>query len=535
MSPTRPLPISAEFLSADTYVASLIDFATRSQYFQTFCGGVHILDFYTSQPDLYATILPASWREWFQQQDMHEILSTLMQRDLDASSVGHAGLPSSLLEYVKEIRKHSLRRAFSSRGAPAIARHVATGMRPKKVHEVREFAHYVHGLAASLEAGGQDITHLVDFGSGQNYLGRALASPPYHRQIIAIESKASNIAGAREWDLKTRMAGQPRGPSSRQRNLAKIPAAPPTMAADSIQYIQHRILDGSLSRVHDQIQSTRPPQLMVMSLHSCGNLVHHGLRSLVLNEAVVAVAMVGCCYNLMTERLGPPTYKLPTLRPDNARVIREGLAFDPHGFPMSERFATCDRPGGRGIRLNITARMMAVQAPNNWTAEESEAFFTRHYYRALLQRIFLDRGVVGPSAGGPMTAERKDGGPAGTDPVIIGSLRKACYASFTAYVRGAVHKMATTSDLGPWIGARMDGLTDEEIEGYETQYGHRKKEMSILWTLMAFSAIAAEAVIVTDRWSFLREQETVDRCWVEAVFSYDKSPRNLVVVGIKKR
>jgi hypothetical protein len=51
---------------------------------------------------------------------------------------------------------------------------------------------------------------------------------------------------------------------------------------------------------------------------------------------------------------------------------------------------------------------------------------------------------------------------------------------------------------------------------------------------MAFSAGVVEAVIVVDRWLWLKEQKEVEHAWVEPVFEYKHSPRNLVVVGIKK-
>jgi hypothetical protein len=269
---------------------------------------------------------------------------------------------------------------------------------------------------------------------------------------------------------------------------------------------------------------------MAISIHSCGNLSHHGIRSLLLNPNVQAIAIVGCCYNLMTERLGPPTYKLPHLRPNlraiNApRVTREAAAFDPHGFPMSKRVSTY---GGDGIRLNITARMMAVQAPQNWTAKESDAFFTRHYYRALLQRVFLDRGVVS-------RLNDDDNGTDSTEPVIIGSLRKGCYGSFVSYVRGALEKLAGNDVRGPIVLEKMGDITDEEIEDYSKKYDKLKKELSVTWSLMAFSAGAVESLIVVDRWLFLKENnQLVKDAWVEAVFDYHQSPRNLVVVGIKR-
>lgn len=367
--------------------------------------------------------------------------------------------------------------------------------------------------------------------------------------------------------------------------------------------MEHIIKDGNLTAVIDKIVDTpqindpnpqtnrkdpsavliekplatapRPTQVnaMVISLHSCGNLVHHGLRSLLLNPSIAAVAMVGCCYNLVTERLGPPTYKLPTLRPNHPRLESTSSAFDPHGFPMSEKLATYPLPYSplettsasesqdlpKGLRLNITARMMAVQAPFNWGRADSELFFARHFYRALLQRIFLERGVVSaPSAddglvGGAVSANGhtsrvnwtpRDGRGPGLSsdgsctPLTIGTLRKFAYSDFVSYVRAAVAKLTAPNsfcEVDPeFIKGKMEGLSDEEIKGYEERYGEKKHELSVMWSLMAFSAGVVEAVVVTDRWLWLREQEEVERAWVEPVFDYALSPRNLVVVGIKK-
>lgn len=192
---------------------------------------------------------------------------------------------------------------------------------------------------------------------------------------------------------------------------------------------------------------------------------------------------------------------------------------------MSEKICTYN---GDGIRLNITARMMAVQAPQNWTAKESDAFLTRHYYRALLQKVFLDRGVVAK-------LKADDDGMDSTEPVIIGSLRKGCYGSFVSYVRGALEKLGNDEVRGPVVLGKMGRIEDDEIEGYARIYEELKKELSVTWSLMAFSAGVVESLIVVDRWLFLKEhQDLVEDAWVEAVFDYRQSPRNLVVVGIKK-
>ncbi len=596
-----PLPLSPNFdNNAEAYVESLLSFITSSELFQTLCGGVHILDFLTKEPDLYSTILPEEWRIWFQIHDIPAILDLLMKEDdnlleslkssMDSLSAENHGKstwrnglcpPTSLLEYILAIRRHALNRDFRSPDASAgtgpLPRHVSVGMKPKKIHEVENFVRSINGLTTDIDTVDRHkITHIVDFGSGQNYLGRALASPPYNKQVIALESKQINIKGAKNMDITARLAekdkimrnkkeyrmssqgpnhepnaSQPENVHSNSSSQApingnthgSIDQANADESRGRIQYIESFIQNGDLSKVVHEIKCApntpgiigSDPQLMVISLHSCGNLLHHGLRSLILNPSVKVVAMVGCCYNLVTERLGPPTYKLPSLRSPNVRLDATSSACDPHGFPMSERLTTYRHQHDQGIRLNITARMMAVQAPENWTATECESFFTRHFYRALLQRILLDRGIVDkPSQDGGGDGGSPRGWTGAGPALTIGSLRKACYSSFTAYVRGAIAKLADDQERGTEIQRRMKGLNDEDISGYEDNFKKKKKELSVVWSLMAFSASVVESSIVVDRWLYLKEQAEVKNCWVETVFDYKQSPRNLVVVGIKR-
>lgn len=605
MSAVHPLPLNGGFVHVDDYVQSLLAFITSSEIFQKLCGGVHILDFLTKEPDLYNTIIPQDWREWFKLHDVSVILDLLMREDESAlerlsvscdgsTNESQSGLtwrdgkcpPQSLLRYIQSIRGHALGReiqsldrrkvANSSNGATSLPRHVAVGMKPKKIHEVENFTKYIDDLISEIVTSTSNkITHVVDFGSGQNYLGRALASPPFSKKVVALESKQLNITGAKSMDVTAKLAEKekimrnkkdfrtgchPKYLDQTGDNHTRSPEDCPKPITDvqcqvaldpkfetAIQYIEMFIKNGDLSKVVNAIsfspdgeegRNTSKPELMVISLHSCGNLLHHGLRSLILNPSVKAIALVGCCYNLVTERLGPPTYKLPSLRISNPRLDQTSSACDPHGFPMSERLATYQHSQGEGIRMNITARMMACQAPQNWTAMDCESFFTRHFYRALLQRILVDRGVVGRPVEICAERETASGSPrgwTGNGPALtIGSLRKACYVSFEAYVRGAIRKLSEDKERGAEIVRRMQGLTDEDIQLYEEKYGAKKKELSIVWSLMAFSASVVEATIVVDRWLYLKEQPEVSDCWVEIVFDYKQSPRNLVVVGIKR-
>lgn len=629
IGPDKPLPYGDDFTSTDEYLEALLNFAGSSELLQTLCGGVHILDFFTSTPDLYTRILPQEWRDFFFYHQIMDILDLLMREDLesvnDSSWRDGPAPPVSLVDYIRQVRKHLLiRTPFSSQCArnramkptQKLTRNVAVGMNVKKVHEVGIFASYVHNLTSSIsDATGHPISHLVDFGSGQNYLGRALASEPYNRNIVAIESRGHNQDRALKYDITARLRPKEEHPWRNKKEFRaglekpKADSAPPTPPAEqptpecedgacaepqeeqhakvqlsaegkgTIQYVEHWIEDGNLTNVLDQIvdpaeakkkiASTAPsttattpqtqpkdqpeahtlsmtptqhPDAMVISLHSCGNLLHHAVRSLTLNPSVRAICLVGCCYNLLTERLTPATYKLPSLRPAaHPRLQTESTRGDPHGFPMSNRFCIHTSPksaseGIPGVKLNITARMMAVQAPQNWTAKESTAFFARHFYRALLQRLFLDLGIIPPpdASTSVPSPSPTSGNTAGGTPIIIGSLRKIHYTSFPAYVRGALEKLYNCPERGELFKQKFAEMSDQDLADYEASFARQKHELSVVWSLMAFSAGVVESLIVVDRWCWLSEQEEVKEAWVEPVFDYGISPRNMVVVGIKK-
>ncbi|KKK15797.1 hypothetical protein P175DRAFT_0459287 [Aspergillus ochraceoroseus IBT 24754] len=639
MRPSKPLPVPEEWTNPDAYVEALLSFATSSDLFRHLCGGVHMLDFLTREPDLYTSLLPEHWRVFFDQHDLQDVIDLMLRDDIEPLLTAHkqgndtetqgwkgAGLPPlDLLEYIQQIRRLSLHRDFTPQeaGTPSIPRRIAVGMKVKKYHEVAHFSKYVDTLCNTVnKERGEDITHIVDFGSGQSYLGRTLASPPYNRHIVAIERKHQFISGANRMDIYAKLrekkkvqlynkklatcttceepeapaAGnsdsmRPREPETSnldvddsnetpeddEESLTEInifrnidiaqgevgspparngviekPAANTSTPRGAMDYIEHEIKDGYLEPIIENVIATplatinpvgtterteRPTdaRVMVVSLHSCGNLLHHGIRALTLNPSVKAIAMIGCCYNLVTERLGPAAFKLPVLRSMHARLSQDASAFDPHGFPMSKRLEVFEHGSGTGVKLNVTARSMAVQAPYNWGRVDSDDFFTRHFYRSLLQRVLVDRKVIAkPGVPKDLYSNNPEDSEAIKNPLIVGSLRKSAFDSFTAYARAAVAKLGRDPYFGPKVRDGMANISDEELERYVTEYWPAKKKLSVTWTLMSFSAALVEAIIVVDRWQFLRENDSVKDCWVESVFDYGESPRNLAVIGIKK-
>ncbi|KAJ5759297.1 hypothetical protein N7520_006453 [Penicillium odoratum] len=622
MAFNRPLPISEEWEDPDTYIEALLSFSTTSVLFMNLCGGVHMVDFLTREPDLYTTILPEEWRDFVSHHDVQNFIHLLLREDIDqlrankpavdqneSSRTWNGGPfpPQSLLEYISNVRRLTLNREFpipSSR--TELPKQVAMRMNRKKVHEVEHFSQYVASLSDIVhKRRGEPVSHIVDFGSGQNYLGRTLATSPYHKHIIAIERKHQYISGAKGMDVRAKLAKNPKAqhvtkdkdscddcngsaevtvsettdssqpmtedskvsedyplfnmlgeislePDELLGSLTKKPPRerqlkPEIDTRGTLSYIEHEIEDGYLEPIIDHVINPSPAEspdgqekkesdarLMVVSLHSCGNLVHHGLRSLILNPSIVAVAMIGCCYNLLTERLGPTTHDLPILQSLHPRLKETEALYDPHGFPMSKYYENYQSPGATtGMKLNITARALAVQAPYNWGHNDSELSFTRHFFRALLQRILVDRSVL-PRPSVPEGTSDETHSKAKASSIIIGSLPKSAFKSFNAYIRAATTRMSADPIYGSKVQEHIATLSDEDILYYENQYSHAKKNISVLWSLMAFSSQLVEAIIVVDRWQFLREQDSVKDCWVQPVFDYGESPRNLAVIGLKE-
>ncbi|KAF3932990.1 hypothetical protein ABW20_dc0104290 [Dactylellina cionopaga] len=529
------LPFPSHFSSADSYISSLTAF-TSTPFFRQLVGGVHILDFFTSSPPLYDTLLPLDWREYFDTQSIEEVLELFLRTDLTCTRPD--GLPDSLYEFARDVQRHELCREFvqgptaASGGGGAEAKHklnrqrrLAAGMSDKKLHEVEHFARYLSTLLGSLASdtskAGDSITHLVDFGSGQSYLSRILASPPHSLDIVAVESKTNNIEAGKALDARVGL-----GPISQGKSLKESMSNEDKKG--SIKYVQHMINDESMKKVLNALdessdgqtseQKTQDLGLMIISLHSCGNLIHHALNSLLANDEVKAVAVV--------DRFGP-TYKPPYQKYAPTPLAPTPSSCLNHHFPLSTRLTSLS------ASLNITTRMMACQAPRNWTPTTSADFFKRHFYRALLQRIFFDRGVL-----------------SATEPLIIGSLKKSAYGGFEDYVAAAVQKILAASTevcAGSGVaegvkerivssGLGGEGRNDEVAvvaREYERQHGNGLKQLSVLWTLMAICGGCVESLIVVDRWCYLLESGKCKVVKVESAFEYAVSPRNLVVVGVK--
>lgn len=208
--------------------------------------------------------------------------------------------------------------------------------------QVENFSEFVDDLVTDIAKGnpGDGITHILDFGSGQAYLSRTLAKK-YNHHVVGIESRTANIDGAKEMDerfdnLAKKRERKKKGKGDKQAELvSKEGPTEEEEAIGSLQYIEKRIEDGNLSEVVREIQDLSIPgkkpktepeinnerckngecssidhsqaqikteeilkqdkdkRLLLISLHSCGNLVHHALKAFIATPEVKAVALIG--------------------------------------------------------------------------------------------------------------------------------------------------------------------------------------------------------------------------------------------------
>ncbi|KAK9447848.1 methyltransferase domain-containing protein [Limtongia smithiae] len=469
-------PLPPAFANVDDYVTELADFY-NSPFVQLLAGKVHIINFLLPDngSDLLETTVPPDWLAFFDAANIDDILDALI-----FFKPSPDGMPSSLQTFLDTVKTLSIDRHLSESGElnshlPGLrASALSLGMSPKKLHECQHLSTAVAEVCRRAET-----RYVVDLGSGKGYLSRTLAHE-YDCAVIAVDSVGSRTRGAERLDeLYGARSGGPK--------LQNAKATP-----GSLIHLQKNIQSGNLSEIVEKSQ-LQGEKIVLVGLHTCGNLSHHALRSFAETKEIHAVAVVGCCYNLMTER---------------------AVEHDDVGFPMSKRFESLS------LSLPTSSRMLACQAPATWTRETRENFFTRHFYRALLQRILKDRGIIDLASG------------AG-DRISIGSLRKQWYADFETYCRGACHRAAQSCTRPESANDELFNVPKDVAVRYYKSFIQKRRRLCVLWTLMACTvAPLTEAIIHLDRYYFLKEQGARE-IQVSVVFDQQISARNLLVTGIR--
>ncbi|KDN45350.1 hypothetical protein RSAG8_04937, partial [Rhizoctonia solani AG-8 WAC10335] len=411
------------------------------------------------------------------------LIGLLIRSATDQATEGDMELHPSLRQLIDRIAQLRLPRAPDVHGvASTPTGHCNTGMSPKKAHEVGRLSNLIDIIYSTSIRDPNRL--IVDVGAGQGYLSHRLAEH-HGTHVLALDGDEGQTEGAT-------LRGK--GLSHAERQRVRNREGYPTDERDTgslVPPVTHRTLfitsDSLLHAVDEWIgdlgdPGTLPRPVLVTGLHACGSLTPAVLRCFIdlctrpnqetygkRKWAPVALALVGCCYNLMRN------------------------AGD---FPLSETTTRVHPHTSLGLTPNHL--QLAAQCPAQWSRSESEmerASLARRkiVWRAILARsLHSDTHELGHASSNNKSHNR------------LGRLPDRVYADWESFVQTACEKIglpsATTEEL--LIGSSTDGgrLTlpsEAEILSFQ---------LEVLHVLRALIGPVIESLIILDRTLYLTEQ-----------------------------
>ncbi|KAG2123393.1 methyltransferase domain-containing protein [Suillus cothurnatus] len=414
-------------------------------------------------------------------------------------------------------------------------RHRSYGMSPKKEHEVCRMSEYIDQL---LCPGFPDtLHHVVDVGSGQGYLSRALQNLGLN--VLALDSNEIQTSGAERWKEKEAARRQRRlkrgkdpqsvpdshhhfnDPLSQSHVATSVPST--STASKNIMHshmgslthqticINPRTLESSIhdwlfsggdnqipgctsmvgdslvDRTERRTHEEKPVPVMMVALHACGSLTPDVLRAFLSNHGrpsapgvriwtAQALVVVGCCYNLMALK----------------------------DFPLSRSLR--ERPSV--ATLSLASRHLAAQIPSQWLRDETSARETslairKVVFRALLQPVLEVISAREASANHAATSssfnvEELRGAGQTPENRRLGKLPDAAYEDWETFLDRAISK----------TGIRFDQIATQLPIYTHNKHVRRQLEsaLSVLHVLRCIMGPLIESLILIDRYEWIREE-----------------------------
>ncbi|KAK3842753.1 MAG: methyltransferase domain-containing protein [Linnemannia gamsii] len=328
------------------------------------------------------------------------------------------------------------------------------------------------------------IGSVIDLGAGQGYLSRVLAFQ-HQLCVLGVDSNTIQTCGAQTTQKRTEKLFVNK---SKMKNAGgKGRSGRPTTSTKQ----QNRRSNGG--------EETR---WTLCGLHACGDLTSNMVK-LYLESSATCLFSVGCCYHWITERYGKA-----------GNII---LADGSHGFPLSAAF------NRHKCHLGEHAKMIACQSPERWLEyqKETEDAIHGHYFRALLHKLMVERGLYpGPPAIAP----------------VLGRMGKHRLKGFPHYLTTAVNRLRLPADK----------ITPEDAQAAYDEFLDRDLyRIGILWALRTMLGPLFEGMILLDRATYLYENiigtdnhkatKAGSKASVQLIAGFDvvESPRNMILVALK--
>ncbi|KAJ1303318.1 hypothetical protein OPQ81_011514 [Rhizoctonia solani] len=366
------------------------------------------------------------WWEWVGQVDpeaRQAMIESLIRTATDQAVQDDVELHPSLRQLINRIAQLRLPRAPEGiLDISGFHDHRNTGMSPKKAHEVHQLSNLIDKIYNTSINDSNRL--IVDVGAGQGYLSHRLAEHS-GTHVLALDGDEGQTEGAtlrgKGLSHAERQRARNRGGSPTHDGEANHQAPPVThqtlfITSDSLLHAVDEWI-GDL----DFVRGTLPPPVLITGLHACGSLTPAVLRCFTdlctrvgqeghakRKWSPVALALVGCCYNLMR----------------NA-----------DDFPLSE---TTTRAHPR-VSLHLTQNhlQLAAQCPAQWSRSENEIQRASLARRKIVWRAMLAKSIHHSSHTTSLPSKKP--------PNRLGRLSDRVYANWESFVRTACEKMGLPS------------------------------------------------------------------------------------------
>ena len=358
--------------------------------------------------------------------------------------------------------------------------------------------------------------NVVDIGSGKGYLGQRLIQQHRGCRVLGIEGSSSCSESAHNRQMKMDKlqksgceANCDIDSSCENENSMKtvtheINSATIDASQSFVELIKTSFGEGSdLTSVNNQDDTNeidigvsnevRSGGVVLVGLHACGDLTVNTLKLFTKVKFFRAVQIVGCCYNLCTEKphiKDRPPSSHGTCH--NFNNMNEPM----YGFPLSSHVTS------KSVHLGQIARQLACQSPEKWLGSQ-QTLQQSLLYRAIIQKMASDHL---------------------SDVSVLSKVKFRNIGkrsnSFFDYLNRA-YKYLDASDVA---------LLTSVAEEYHERYACRWEEMKAFhWRRMQL-APCIEKLILLDRLCYLLECGFVDMTVVK-MFDTRLSPRCFAIVG----
>ncbi|KAJ3070280.1 hypothetical protein HDU98_006696 [Podochytrium sp. JEL0797] len=496
-----------------SYVSELTQFLATHHWL----ASIHAYDISTH--DFFQQTFPADWRtladpETFDVDHFVELVKEGVVRDEWPDSFKTFVARCAELKLPRDVDLREFGECMEGCEVPVtLADTKAARMSQKKLYEVERFSNLI--LDRIAKSPFKDSATVIDVGAGQGYLTHRLAT---QHPCVAVDFDSIQTVGS-----KARGVDLSRGRFRDARKEAKWKGKPPVRK--EIVYKTARICQDTLTELVRDLETDGEctgKDLVLVGLHACGDLSATAMLNTFRDcEAVKMVAVVPCCFNLLTE----------------ARSVEDLDA----GFPMSKTVRSlCN---SHNLVLGHTARNLACLNFDSFSPASVRSSLYNHYKRALLggllSHFHLDTETLEPTRGPSMF----DSLPKGEAELCSSSIERKFH-------KFRLNNVSQQAQKGPFVPYALEAVEVLGLKGqlFESQvveftrlsrYCNAEREIAVVHCVRSLLSRVLESLLLMDRFVALQEMngegnERV-RFGMLNLFDLAESPRNMVFIAEREK